>query len=97
MEKVNSVDAKLAMADMDAGLKYPHYIKGSARRIPGNQKIRARVRCTKAGCGEEREVFTSDIFQTPFCISHQVEAKIKTKAEASVKKATEVKPIAKVG
>jgi hypothetical protein len=58
--------AKLAARDAELAKKYPHFIPGSLRRVDGQMKLMAEIKCQT--CDSPREVFTSDIFQIKECL-----------------------------
>lgn len=53
--------------------RYPHVRSVSETGTKGNP-TRVVVRCTEAGCSEERDVATQDAFQVVRCSVHQREA-----------------------
>lgn len=71
-----TTDKKAAKALANATTKHAHVEPGNIWRHADGKHLVVLILCTHPGCTKERAVFTSDVFQTKFCVDHRAEARI---------------------
>jgi len=73
--------------------EYPHVVEGSMTWNEGAGKQQVKITCAHDGCEEQREVFTSDLFQVRMCSTHRKEQR----AEARKARQAEQKALIEKG